>query len=174
MLPGVRDEIRDFRSRRIVGVADVAGDADPLGGDWVERDERLARAVVRLRELVQLAGADVIDRRAEAAIARQAAQVLQGDPQQRGVLGPDRPDDDIGPVGQQNALPRKPRAGGSRRAGSPIGACAFADAARAAATSFPSARSSPSRITNSRSPEPAFVESEAVAGVYEVIEVVEE
>ena len=73
VLPGVGDEVGDFRSHGIVGVADVAGDADPLAGDGVQRHERLARAVVGVRELVQLAGAEVIDRLAEAAVARQGA-----------------------------------------------------------------------------------------------------
>jgi hypothetical protein len=82
--------------------ADVAGHADPVAGVGVDGDERLVVVVVDVREVLDVARAQVRHRAEEPPVARLGAQTFEARDEQRAVVGLERPDVDARAVAERD------------------------------------------------------------------------
>jgi hypothetical protein len=104
VLPWVEDGAGDFGPRRIVGHADVAGDANPFPRGRVQGHERLVGHVIDVRQLDELFVSQAIDPLAKPAEAGQSAQAAEPNRELMQILGLDGPDDDLRSVSKPHAL----------------------------------------------------------------------
>lgn len=97
--PAVDDGGGDLGGLRVLGRADVAGDADGTPVP-IEGEQRLVAAVIGMREVVDLLCGEVADRGEEAPVARVVSEMGEMVEQQVAVVAVDRADPDRRSVGQ--------------------------------------------------------------------------